>query len=1086
MNLNVIESTTWTNRSSLLEDATFMVMHLQWHPPARAGDEPRFLLWGETTDAEAPKRQRGRLAAKPRPKPHPFAIESQGILRRLLQQFDPIFISQGSESLTLLLPSTRTGPLPSPSLIHPWEIDQKAPRLAPWQIEALRLPLSTTVELLNKIDTCKCPERVVLGSDMLYWRQAFNLVLEALTRQLYVPAITAIESQADTYAAIWRLVFDAAPFRESLIAMAQAMPPLCRSEISEDGEEPSALNLLKDFIQHTGDYLIRTWGDNAPHRISYLHNHNSTTTWLKSLLTEPAIPGASSQIRNFASAVQTWQQSLAPAGNTNYTIALRLIPPPHSDENGHLHVPEGGWRLEYMLQARDDSDLLVSAKQVWQVQEETLIYRQRRFSHPQEKLLKALGQAVNVFPPIERSLQEPTPTGVELATTEVYHFLREATPLLEQSGFTLILPSWWEEAGTRLALRLFLTPIAPKPPDLVSDPASGDKPIAYRWELVLGETTLTRETFADLVALRSPLVQKGSRWLRLDPEQIEAARRFWKRHSFEGRLDLQQALRAALGLDEHVDIAGLPIYKVIAESWLPDLIKRLGEGDEVLRNTSQPAELAGELRPYQRFGYAWLRSHRQLGLGACLADDMGLGKTIQTIALLLQEHGESGHRDKPSLLVCPTSLLGNWRREFERFAPDLRIFTHYGADRAAKETFVAVVSEYDVILTSYTLARRDVELFYDFHWHGLILDEAQKIKNPAALTTQAIYDIPSQFRIALTGTPVENRLSELWSIFNFLNRGYLGSLSSFRKNFALPIERYHDPVAVSRLQRMARPFILRRLKSDPAVIQDLPERLDMKVYCTLASEQAVLYQAVVEEGLPRIADSRGRARRIHVFNLLTRLKQILNHPDLYPRQADSAQLTDVQLADAQLPAESFAQRSGKLDRLSSMLEEVLDIGDRSLVFTQFAETGNLLATYIQKHFDRPVYYMHGGVPTKKRQEMVTRFQEDPYAPHIFVLTLGTGGLGLNLTAANHVFHFDRWWNPAVEDQASDRTYRIGQTRNVQIHKFITAGTVEEAIDEMIERKRGLAEAIVGSDEGWVANLSDDELADIVQLRKDRI
>ena len=1081
MSLNVIQSTTWINHTSPFEDATLIVLHLQWHPPARPEDEPRFLLWGETADAESPKRQRGRLAAKPRPKPHPFAIRSQSVLRRLLQQFDPTLISQGSETLTLLLPSTRTGPLPSPSLIHPWEIDQKAPRLAPWQIETLRLPLSTTIELLNRIDTCECPERVVLGPDMLYWRQAFNLVLEALTQQLYVPAITALESQADAYAAIWRLVFDAAPFRESLIAMAQAMPPLCRSALTEDSEEPSALALLKDFIQYTGDYLIRTWGDNAPHRISYLHNHNSTAAWLKSLLAEPTIPGAGSQMRSFASAVQTWQQNLAPAGSANYTIALRLIPPAHSADNGNLYVPEGGWRLEYMLQARDDSDLLVSARQVWQAQEEDLIYQQRRFSRPQEKLLKALGQAVYVFPPIERSLQEPTPTGVELATTEVYHFLREAAPLLEQSGFTLILPSWWEEAGARLALRLFLTPLLPQPPDLVDDPQSGDKPIAYRWELVLGDTTLTQETFADLVDLRSPLVQKENRWLRLDPEQIEAARRFWKRHSFAGRLDLQQALRAALGLDEHVDIAGLPIYKVIAESWLPELIKRLGEGDRVLRNAVQPAKLTGELRPYQRFGYAWLRTHRQLGLGACLADDMGLGKTIQTIALLLQEHVELKRSDAPSLLVCPTSLLGNWRREFERFAPDLRVFSHYGADRAGKETFTATVSDYDVILTSYTLARRDAELVHDFQWHGLILDEAQKIKNPSALTTQAIYDIPSQFRIALTGTPVENRLSELWSIFHFLNRGYLGSLASFRKNFALPIERYHDPVAMSRLQRMARPFILRRLKSDPAVIQDLPERLDMKVYCTLANEQAALYQAVVEEGLPRIADSRGRTRRIHVFNLLTRLKQILNHPDLYRHPPESEHLVPTPAV-----TESFAQRSGKLDRLTAMLEEVLDIGDRSLVFTQFAETGNMLATYLQKRFDRPVFYMYGGVNTKKRQEMVMRFQEDPYAPHIFVLTLGTGGLGLNLTAANHVFHFDRWWNPAVEDQASDRTYRIGQTRNVQIHKFITAGTVEEAIDEMIERKRGLAEAIVGSDEGWVATLSDDELADLVQLRKDRI
>ncbi len=1053
-----------------------MVMHLQWHPPAREEDEPRFLLWGETADAEPPKRQRGRIAAKPRPKPHPFAVDSQRTLRGLLQQFDPTLISQGSETLTLLLPTTRTGPLPSTALIHPWDIDLSSPRLAPWQIEALRLPLSSAVALLNKIDSCECPERVALGSDVSYWRQAFNLVLEALTQQLYVPAVTTLGSRSDTYAATWRLVFDTKPFRDSLFATAGAMPPLCRSELREDEQEPSALNLLKSFLQYTGDRLIRTWGDEAPHRIGYLHNHNATTAWLKSLVMEPAIiPGASSQTRNFANSVQVWQQNLAPAGNTNYAIALRLIPPAHSSDNGHLHVPERGWRLEYMLQARDDPDLLVSAQQVWQSQDGALVYRQRRFSHPQEKLLKALGQAVHVFHPIERSLLDPTPSGVELATTEVYQFLREAAPLLEQSGFALILPTWWEEAGARLALRLFLTPLASEPPNIVLDPESGDKPIAFRWELVLGETTLTRETFADLVALRSPLVQKGNRWLRLDSEQIEAAERFLKRQSFEGRIDLQKALRSALGLDKHVDIAGLPVYKVIAEGWLPELIERLGEGDDSLRNANQPPELNGELRPYQRFGYAWLRTHRQLGLGACLADDMGLGKTIQTIALLLEEYAETAHHLSPSLLVCPTSLLGNWRREFERFAPDLQVFTHYGADRAGKESFDATISQYDVILTSYTLARRDAELFQAFPWHGLILDEAQKIKNPSALTTQAIYTIPSEFRIALTGTPVENRLSELWSIFNFLNRGYLGGLSSFRKNFALPIERYHEPVAMDRLQRMARPFILRRLKSDPTVIKDLPERLDMKVYCTLINEQAALYQTVVDEGLPRIADSRGRSRRVHVFNLLTRLKQILNHPDLLSKQVDFDKST----------IEAFAKRSGKLDRLSAMLEEVLDIEERSLIFTQFAETGKMLSAYIQERFDRPVFYMHGGVPTKKRQQMVTRFQEDPHAPHIFILTLGTGGLGLNLTAANHVFHYDRWWNPAVEDQASDRTYRIGQTRNVQIHKLITAGTVEEAIDEMIEKKRGLAEAIVGADERWITTLSDDELADLVQLRKDR-
>jgi SNF2 family DNA or RNA helicase len=350
------------------------------------------------------------------------------------------------------------------------------------------------------------------------------------------------------------------------------------------------------------------------------------------------------------------------------------------------------------------------------------------------------------------------------------------------------------------------------------------------------------------------------------------------------------------------------------------------------------------------------------------------------------------------------------------------------------------------------------------------------IKNPDAQVTRAVNTLRADYRFALTGTPIENRLSELWSIFNFTNHGYLGSRSKFRKEFALPIENYQDPVALARLQRMVRPFILRRLKTDPRVIQDLPERLEMDVFCTLTEEQATLYQRVVEESLPRIADARGSQRRIHVFNLLTKLKQILNHPVQYLHS----------IGPNTIPKEPLAGRSGKLDRLVAMLEELLEVGDKALVFTQFAEMGFLLADYLPRVLDTPVLYLHGGVPGRKRQEMVTRFQEDPYAPPIFILTLKAGGLGLNLTAANHVFHYDRWWNPAVEKQAADRIFRIGQTRNVQIHKFITAGTLEENIQEMLERKRHLAESIIGTDEGWLAQLSNEELEALVTLHEDKL
>ncbi|NOZ72132.1 MAG: DEAD/DEAH box helicase [Chloroflexi bacterium] len=1053
------------------------VFHLHWRPPAGPDTEPQFLVWAETAQAPQPARRRGRLPARPRPQPHPFTLSDAISLRELLRAFGNDLITHGAEDFILQLPSSRTGPQPSPQLIHNWELDTKNLFLAPWQIHGLRVPVDSVVSIFRQAPVVQQTADFILGTDFLFWGRAFYLVLQGLARQHYIPSLQTVEGDQAQYRPVWRPVYDSHGFHDNVWNLAKAMPPLCRSEIDEPGEAPSPLTLLQDFTATMTDFLVRQWGKNAPHRLGYLHNHNDVVTWLRGLLLpEATILQTADGTQTFIKEVLAWQRSLAPAGNTSYRIVLRLTPPPANHNHNTWHVPKKGWRLSYHLQAREDPDILVSAEQVWQNPSEMLVYRQRRFRHPQEKLLKALGQAARIFPPIERSLQAATPTYVELTTTEVYDFLRNAADLLVQSGFSLMMPPWWEEAGACLGLRLHLSPLTPHPPDVAQSSEEKERPVGYRWELVLGDRTLTQQAFAELVALRSPLVERNGRWLRLDPEQIEAAERFWNRHSFEGAVDLRVAIRSALGLDEHVDIAGLPVLRVETSGWLTTVIQRLSEGDEILEEATQPDSLQGELRPYQRYGYAWLHEHRHLGLGACLADDMGLGKSVQAIALLLREQEELGQLPAPTLLICPTSLLGNWRREIERFAPQLRVWIHYGSERLHGKAFANKVRKYDVVLTSYALARRDSETIEKIPWFGLILDEAQKIKNPNTLIHQAVIRIPSQFRFALTGTPVENHLIELWSLFHFLNKGYFGSRTSFQRQYVLPIERYRDPLAIRRLHRMVQPFILRRLKSDPTVIQDLPERLDMKVYCTLSDEQAELYQAVVEEGLPRIADSRGRSRRIHVFNLLTRLKQILNHPLHYYHKT----------APPDLQQETISNRSGKLDRLTEMLEEVLDTGDKALVFTQFAEMGQLLTTHLQQTFDIPILYMYGGTPPKKRQAIINQFQDDPHSPPIFVLTLKTGGLGLNLTAAHHVFHFDRWWNPAVENQASDRAYRIGQTKNVQVHKFITAGTLEESIDEMIERKQGLSEAIVGSGEEWLATLSDDELIQLLKLQKDRL
>jgi SNF2 family DNA or RNA helicase len=442
---------------------------------------------------------------------------------------------------------------------------------------------------------------------------------------------------------------------------------------------------------------------------------------------------------------------------------------------------------------------------------------------------------------------------------------------------------------------------------------------------------------------------------------------------------------------------------------------------------------------------------------------MGLGKTIQLLALLLKEKKEEA--EKPTLLICPTSIVGNWNRESTRFAPSLKVLVHHGINRTNKEEFLSKALEYDLIITTYGLAYRDEDKLTQIEWNGVVLDEAQKIKNYYTKQSQAIRKLKANYRVALTGTPVENRLSELWSIMEFLNPGYLGSATIFHKRFALPIERYNDREASIRLKSIIQPFILRRLKSDPKIIKDLPEKIEIKIYCNLTKEQATLYKAVVKDMLRKIEEGSGIKRKGLVIAAFTRLKQVCNHPAHF--LGDGSELQG---------------RSGKLNRITEMLEEVLAEGHSALIFTQFTKMGDKLKEYLQNVFGQEILFLHGGVPQKVRDRMIIRFSEKN-GPKLFILSLKAGGLGLNLTRASHVFHFDRWWNPAVENQATDRAFRIGQTKNVMVYKFVCEGTLEEKIDEMIESKKELAESIIGTGEGWLTEMTTEQLKELFTLRR---
>jgi len=505
---------------------------------------------------------------------------------------------------------------------------------------------------------------------------------------------------------------------------------------------------------------------------------------------------------------------------------------------------------------------------------------------------------------------------------------------------------------------------------------------------------------------------------------------------------------------------GLPVVDVEAQGWLADLLS--GQVDHRIAPMTAPAGFKGELRPYQERGLAWLSFLESVGLGGVLADDMGLGKTVQLLALMC---GELPSEGGPTLLVCPMSIVGNWQREAARFAPGLRVHVHHGAERPKGKAFRVVVASCGLVVTTYGLVVRDIDALREMSWRRVVLDEAQAVKNAATRAAVAVRSLPSDRRFAVTGTPAENRLGDLWSLMEFANPGLLGQPSSFKQRFATPIERRGDAEAATRLRSLTQPFVLRRLKTDTSIITDLPVKIEMEVVCSLTREQASLYQAVVADMMDRIESTDGIERRGLVLATMTKLKQVCNHPAHFLKDGSK-----------------LGGRSGKLARVEETLEEVLASGEKALLFTQYAEFGDLLRTHLGARFGREVGYLHGGLGQGQRDDLVARFQ-DPAGggPSLFVLSLKAGGTGLTLTAANHVIHVDRWWNPAVEDQATDRAFRIGQTRSVQVRKLVCAGTLEEKIALMIKDKRGLAASVVGTGEGWLTELSTSALRELFTL-----
>jgi SNF2 family DNA or RNA helicase len=1053
------------------------ILHGNWLPAPRQGYEAvagTLFLWGEIWKPATP------IANPLEVVPHDLAMSSLELAEHLTQLAKMLSLSTAMLDAIASPPKRprqvkKTAPavdwgqqvvaLPAQweggtvTVCHSCEATTANLGLQPVQVSGLYLKVPEAIAFLNALPlNAEQAAEQWLGDDLVFWSHTLRWGLDLLARGKFLPAIAPIKPQC--YAAHWQPLLDSAIDQKRHRQFATRLPALCRFYQGQTDDckvdlPPEPPQILAHFLQQVVSDQVRSAIDIELEKTADKAGLDPLLLqWLKSLGPEaPAIPEAEGIL--LTAALQTWTTPLQQSLDQDFRPCF------------HLRTPSAGhnnWGLEFWLQAIDDPSLLVGAEVIWKTPTEQLDYLGRIIERPQETLLVGLGLASRVYPVLEESLQSARPTEQPLTPAQAYEFIKAAVWRLEDSGFGVILPpSLANREG--LANRLGLQVKAQAP-----DPSRGgaiglESLLKFGWELAIGGQTLSKADFDRLVAQGSPLVEVNGEWVELRSQDIRAAQAFFDARQDQTGLSLQDALRMSTG--DTLTLNKLPVVNFEASGPLQALLNTLS-GNQTLEAAATPQNFKGELRPYQARGVGWLEFLEQWGLGACLADDMGLGKTIQFIAFLLALQ-EKKRLNGPVLLICPTSVLGNWEREVKKFGPSLKVMVHHGTDRDQGATFARHVKQHDLVITSYALVYRDEKTLKKVDWWGVVLDEAQNIKNAEARQSQAVRELQAHCRIALTGTPVENRLTELWSILDFLNPGYLGPKPFFKRRFATPIERYGDTASLQTLRSLVQPFILRRTKSDRDIIQDLPDKQEMIVFCSLTPGQADLYEKVVQDSLEAVEAAEGIQRHGLILSTLVKLKQICNHPAQF------------------LKEESLEKhRSGKLHRLEEMLEEVLDEGDRALIFTQFAEWGKLLQRHLQHQTGKETLLLYGGTSKKKREEMIDRFQHDPQGPRLFILSLKAGGVGLNLTRANHVFHFDRWWNPAVENQATDRVFRIGQTRNVQVHKFVCNGTLEERIHEQIESKKALAEQVVGAGENWLTELDTDQLRNLLLLDRSAI
>ena len=923
--------------------------------------------------------------------------------------------------------------IPSPLIANMVGIENKSIQcVRPYYINSLEIfNILSFIKDLN-FATFYFDDDIQLADDAKFWVKVVKELSTVIKHDQYIPDIVAAKNKTKTeYSFKWQSLSE--DFNKFAKDIGQIMPRSACEVLNANGA-----SVIHNFAESMLTNLIL--------QTSFAQKHHKQVE--NSLIDNALMPKSKMYLTD--QGYTNWKQW---RNNLNYDqlgspfrLCLRLEAPEQEHDR---------WYITFLLQSKEDPSFMINLGEYYSNKQKP-IYKKMFGTSVERSLLLQLGYASRLYAPVEKlfdyGLYE---SEIELSKEEAFDFLKEDAWTLHACGYNIIVPSWWTKKG-RLKAKIKVN-ASKRKRDKMDNPKGYlgyEGLVSFDYNYAIGNEKVSLKEWHELLNAKTDLVFFRGQWITIDPKEMQR---------MQALIESSEADRFNGNIQDLIEMsANEDDFDVDVDQALESMVSKLGD-KQAITMLDSPEGLQATLRPYQLRGLSWLAYLESIGMHPCLADDMGLGKTMQIISLLLSRKFAG-----PSLLIAPTSVIGNWDREVKKFAPSISTYIYHGAKRKS-EVFHKAIEGRDIVITSFGLLRRDKNVFQSQHWARIIVDEAQNIKSPTASQTKALCSLKGDSRIALTGTPVENRLMDLWSIFNFLNPGYLGNKTVFRKQFELPVQKDNNAQKAKVLKKMVEPFILRRLKTDKSIIKDLPDKIEQKVYCQLTKEQASIYQTVVNETEEKLNSADSKEKNAIFVSSILRLKQVCNHP--------------VQLL--QDGSEFTPERSVKLQRLVEMTKEIMTNGESVLIFSQFTEICRELEKVVKQN-GYNTYYLHGGTSRVKREKMITEFQDPKSPPAVFILSLKAGGVGITLTKANHVIHFDRWWNPAVENQATDRAYRIGQKKTVFAHKYITTGTIEENIDLMLEEKQRVSDMVVGNDESWLSNLNNKSFIDLIKLKNQMV